>query len=181
VLDEARFWRLKRAGATTREALASLGARAAVAERAARRWGERIESDEWLSRDRALPGVARSLESLRRSDRGVAVLTARRRAVGAARSLEAAGLDRLIDELIVVDPADAATAKARELRRLQALVFVGDTESDGEAARRADVPFAAVSTGQRSPGFLSARGYEPHRSLRGALSAFRGLARIWVT
>jgi phosphoglycolate phosphatase len=169
-LDQARFWRRKRAGATTLEALRGLGYPAATAEPAARRWGERIEADEWLACDRALPGVARRLGEVRGAGSAIMVITARRRPAGARRSVAAAGLAPLIDDLIVVDPRDAVAAKARALRECGAAAFIGDTDSDGAASRSAGVPFVAVSTGQRSAGYLRARGYEVTGSLRAALA-----------
>jgi phosphoglycolate phosphatase-like HAD superfamily hydrolase len=172
-LDERRFWRLKRAGATTAGALEHLGYPPAVSAAVAARWLERIESDAWLERDRSLPGVRGAVAALH--DR-VVVLTARRRPPGAARSIAAAGLDSLIDEVVVVDPANVVAEKARALRRLRPVAFIGDTDSDGRAAASAGVPFAAVSTGQRSASYLRAQGFEPARSLRialGSLSASR--------
>ncbi len=180
-LDEERFWQAKRVGASTREALETLGYPSETAASVARRWGERIESDEWLRRDRALTGAREVLADLRAGHR-IAVLTARREADGARLSLACAGLEELVDEVCVVDPARAADAKASALARYRAAGFIGDTESDGEAARRAGVRFRAVSTGQRSSSYLQARGYDPLPSLRDAvedvLSAFGVSGRI---
>ena len=67
VLDETSFWRAKRRGATTRQALEQLGHPPATAIAVAQRWTERIESDEWLCRDRALPGTPGTLADLRAS------------------------------------------------------------------------------------------------------------------
>lgn len=175
-LHRARFWRLKRTGATTDSALTRLGYDALVAGAVAAAWPEQMESDAWLAGDRALPGVRRVLARLRAEDRAIAVLTARRRAAGAQRSLEAAELSTLVDELTVVAPAQASSAKARQLRALGAAWFIGDTDSDGAAARGAGVAFAAVSTGQRSPGYLRQRGYAPLVSLHGAVRALNQAA-----
>ncbi len=168
-LDERRFWRAKRAGATTLAALRRLGFSAATAEPVARRWAERIESDDWLEIDRALPGVRRVLAELRAAGTEITVLTARRRRQGARRSVEVAALAPLVDDLVVVDPRRAAAAKARSLRERGAGAFIGDTDSDGAAARAAGVPFAAVMTGQRSRAYLAGRGYLVGRSLGAAL------------
>ena len=172
---------LDEVGASTREALETLGYPSETAASVARRWGERIESDEWLRRDRALTGAREVLADLRAGHR-IAVLTARREADGARLSLACAGLEELVDEVCVVDPARAADAKASALARYRAAGFIGDTESDGEAARRAGVRFRAVSTGQRSSSYLQARGYDPLPSLRDAvedvLSAFGVSGRI---
>jgi phosphoglycolate phosphatase len=173
-LDESRFWRAKRAGATTAQALERIGYAPAVAERAAEAWRQRIESDDWLARDRALPGVARVLAALQRAGESIFVITARTRALGAARSLDAAGLTSLVDRLEVVDPRSAGTAKSASLRRWCAASFIGDTESDGAASRSAGVPFIAVHTGQRAPSYLRARGFDSEGSLSAAV---RSLSR----
>jgi phosphoglycolate phosphatase-like HAD superfamily hydrolase len=168
-LDERRFWQAKRRGATTREALELLGHPTGSAIAVAQRWSQRIESDEWLRRDRALPGVPRALASLRAAGVATVVLTARRSADGARVSLRSAGLEDLVEQLFVVDPVRAVAGKATALRRCRAAAFVGDTESDGAAADRAGVPFGAVSTGQRSRPYLRAAGYDAAASLRVAL------------
>ncbi len=170
-LDEARFWRFKRAGASTRGALLQLGYPEAVAERAAARWANRVESPDWLARDRALPGVAAALRRLRAADCEVTVITARRVRDGAVASVRAAGLEPLVHGLRVVDPGDAAAAKSDVLRELGAPPFIGDSESDGDAAARAEVRFVAVASGQRSRGYLARRGLIVADTLAGALRA----------
>ena len=168
-LDELRFWRAKRSGATTLGAIRGLGYGAADAERVAQRWAELVETDEWLASDRALTGVRRALGGLRADGAVVTVITARRRREGARCSVQASGIDSLIHELIVVEPDRAVSAKAQALRRCHADGFIGDTDSDGRAARAAVVRFTAVMTGQRSRAYLDARGYEVARSLSEAL------------
>jgi phosphoglycolate phosphatase-like HAD superfamily hydrolase len=168
-LDEARFWRLKRAGASTAAAVEALGCAPEIATNVARLWSERIEGDEWLALDRALPGAREVLRRMRGHGAEVVVITARRRADGARRSVSGAELDGLIDHLIVVSPSRAVSEKAAGLRRLRASWFIGDTASDGEAARAAGIRFGAVMTGQRSGGCLRNAGFEPQRSLTAAV------------
>lgn len=170
-LDAARFWRLKRGGATTLAALIRLGHGSELSGEVARRWAERVEDDDWLDRDRALPGAARVLKRLGSDGYRLVVLTARRRGDGAARSLRASGLAPLVDAIEVVDPRAVVTAKAKALARLAPAGFIGDTDTDGDAAARAGIPFAAVATGQRSPTYLAQRGYAPARSLSAAVHA----------
>ena len=175
-LDQTRFWRRKRAGANTAEALRGLGYPADVAREAARLWSEQIEGDEWLALDRALDGARRVLGGVQAGGDRVVVITARRRQAGARFSVSAAGLEDLVDDLIVVVPDDAVAAKAEALSQCGASWFVGDTASDGHAAGVAGVPFAAVSTGQRSPAALRKQGFEPCRSLSGAVRRLSGVS-----
>jgi phosphoglycolate phosphatase len=169
-LNEMRFWQAKRRGATTREALEELGYSPGTVAAVARRWMERIESEDWLRRDRALRGTRGVLADLRQDGVVIVVLTARRSAEGARLSLRSAGIEEDIDTLFVVDPVGAVAGKARALRRCRAAAFLGDTESDAAAARRAGVPFVALATGQRSRSRLRSLGYEPASSLRAAVA-----------
>jgi phosphoglycolate phosphatase-like HAD superfamily hydrolase len=175
-LDQTRFWRRKRAGANTVDALLGMGYPADVAREAARLWGEQIEDDEWLALDGALTDAQRVLARVRAAGKRAVVITARRREAGARFSVSAAGLDDLVDELIVVAPDDAVLAKARALSHYGASWFVGDTASDGHAAGVAGVPFAAVSTGQRSPSALRKQGFESRRSLSSAVRWLSGVS-----
>lgn len=155
-LDEDRFWHDKRAGATTAEALAAQGAERADHGAA---WIEQIEDDGWLALDRPLPGATEALEEARRLGLRPVVVTARRDAGAVRRQVAALKLADPAD-VLVVDPTDAASAKAAILRDLDAVGFVGDNESDGRAATLAGVAFACVDTGQRSEAFLRAHGFD---------------------
>jgi phosphoglycolate phosphatase len=57
-----------------------------------------------------------------------------------------------------VAPARTVQEKAQVLRAEGADFFVGDAESDAAAAQAAGVPFAGVTTGQRSAGYLARHG-----------------------
>jgi phosphoglycolate phosphatase-like HAD superfamily hydrolase len=166
-LEGDAFWALKRGGANTGDALRRMGVSGSLASAVAERWAARIESDEWLARDRALSGALNALASL---EGRVVVLTARRRAEGATVSLRCAGLLDHVDSVVVVDPVRAVAEKARALADVGAVAFVGDTTSDGEAARIAEVPFVAVDTGQRSGEYLRAAGFAVAGTLEEALA-----------
>jgi phosphoglycolate phosphatase-like HAD superfamily hydrolase len=168
-LNERLFWECKRAGASTEQALVQLGYPLGFAADVARLWKRDIESKRWLAHDRPLPGVAIVLRRLRAQRITVLVLTARQRSESARRSIEIAGLARLVDELLVVDPAKAASSKAKLLMDRDALAFIGDTASDGMAAAAAGVRFVAVTTGQRAHGYLHSLGYRVSPTLRDAV------------
>jgi phosphoglycolate phosphatase-like HAD superfamily hydrolase len=176
ILDEERFWQAKLAGASTVQALEALGHPSDMAAEVGRLWAQRIESLEWLRQDRALDGARQALEGLRGTR--IAVLTARRSSQGARLSLACAGLEDLVEELFVVDPMAAAAGKAGILSERRPAVFIGDTESDGEAARRAGVRFRAVATGQRSRAYLQSRGYDPLTSLHAALDGVLSVSGV---
>jgi phosphoglycolate phosphatase-like HAD superfamily hydrolase len=168
-VDLDRLWELKREGSTTEAALVALGVSDQAAGGLARRWAAEVEDPRWLRLDRPLPGAAETLRELAQSVGPPVLLTARRHPDRVRDQLASLGLDRWCGELRVVSPDSAAEEKAEQLRSLRCRGFVGDTESDAEAAELAGVPFAAVATGQRSPRFLAALGVPVFDSLPEAL------------
>lgn len=156
-IDEDALWERKRDGARTAEALVWLGVPADGAAEVQRLWIERVERREWLERDGVLDGAVDALASMRADGAEPFILTARRDAQAVAWQVERLGLGL---DLEVVDPADAAAAKAAVLGRRGAAGFIGDAESDAAAAHAAGIPFVGVSSGQRSADFLRAAGVE---------------------
>jgi len=149
-VEPAAFWALKRAGRTTEEALTALAVPAEAARRVAERWVAQIEDPRWLRVDQVVPGARAAITALRLSGSRPFILTARRDQAAASAQIESLDLGFGQDDITIVDPRDAAAAKAEALRRQQAMGFIGDTESDALAADLAGVRFVAVATGQRS-------------------------------
>lgn len=160
-IDPERFWACKRAGASTRDALERLGVEPGMAATVHRAWVERVEQPRWLAHDRLLPGAREVLERVREAGLIPMILTARRDGESVAGQVRDLGLSALVAEVAVVDPARVATEKAAWLRSRRPAAYVGDSESDAEAARVAGVPFGAVACGQRDAAYLRARGAEP--------------------
>lgn len=153
-LDADRFWAQKRRRQTTLAAYLACGLSEGQAADAARAWGEHIEDDVWLAQDPLLPRVDEALTLAESLAIPVKVLTARRRPDAVRAQLEHLGLLPRLAALHVVDPRRAELEKAELL--VGADLFIGDTESDAEAARLAGVPFIAVSSGLRDAETLSA-------------------------
>lgn len=162
----ARYWADKREGASNVGALRAQGHPAAMSR--AQAWAREIEHWPWLGFDSLLPGVARALTACHRP---VTVLTARREALFLHQQLDRLGLMRLIDELVVVSPAEATRAKADALARLRPVTFIGDTESDANAACAAGSPFIALHCGMRSAAYWRSRGLQSLPDLTAALAA----------
>jgi phosphoglycolate phosphatase-like HAD superfamily hydrolase len=157
VLPRASFWELKREGVTTAAALAALGY--PNSHKLAEEWRAQIENDEWLRLDNPLPGAAVVLRRARAAGLAVHVITARSRPEAVSTLLSRLLLTDLIDHVTVVTPNAAVQAKRAALRRFATVGFIGDSEADGQASTQADIPFVAVSTGQRSGTFLRKHGF----------------------
>lgn len=155
-VDPAMVWRLKREGASTRMALLELGWEPQAAGQVAGIWSRIIELPGWLSLDRPFAETYSTLMVVRRSGWSLALVTARSRPEWLRWQLQRLGLTEFFDEVTVVPTGSEATqGKSRALARIAPAGFWGDTESDAEAARRAQVPFFPLSTGQRSAAFLT--------------------------
>jgi phosphoglycolate phosphatase len=175
-LDGDAFWELKRNGHNTRSALEHLGYASDTARDVAERWAAAIEAPDWLRLDAWLPGAKEALQRLQDDGMAVHILTARRHADAVRDQCRILGLASFATAIHVVDPAHAATAKAALLT--QAVAFIGDSESDADAARLAGVAFVGVTGGQRSPAFLSGHGItELHPDLPSALAVLPALTR----
>lgn len=151
-------WLRKREGASTSAALQSLGLAPPLASSLASRWVEAIEEEAWLLYDRLLPGVLGVLERLHSEGFKLALVTGRRDGDALEDQLRHLDLRRRFDALHRVSPLDALHAKAAVFTALQPRAAIGDTEIDAQAAASASIPFAAVSTGQRSEAFLRRQG-----------------------
>jgi len=154
--DIDRFWAFKREGESTRASLERLGVAAGRAKRLADWWIEHIEDSAGLALDQVLSGAVEALEMCKRRGLTVNVITARAHPEAVLSQIHQLPLRRVIDDVLVVSPAYAASEKALHLARWNAVVMVGDTESDARAATLAGIPFLAVSCGQRSEPYLRA-------------------------
>lgn len=176
--DLNRVWELKRDGASTEEALARLGLEPELARHAAAGWRCMVEDPIWLGLDSVLPGILDALHAMREAGASLWLLTARSRPEWVRLQLAQLGLANSLDRVTVVPPHDATIAKSTVLREMAAVAFFGDTESDWRASLKAEVPFYAVSSGQRSPAFLARAGVQTvHGNLAAASKSFLAVAR----
>jgi phosphoglycolate phosphatase-like HAD superfamily hydrolase len=160
-----RHWRLKREGMNTCDALIHEGMDQGLAKRIADDFKAVVEDERFLVLDRPFPSVERTLDLLRREGYSVHVLTARTRPGSVAAQIERL-FGRSVDEVHVVSPRRAADEKAAILRTIEPVCFVGDSESDAQAASAGNVPFFGVSCGQRSATHLRAHGIRVHSRVR---------------
>lgn len=154
--DRERFWGLKREGASTRRALMEMSHGLEQSQEMSDEWAGQIENAYWLGYDRAFPGVSGILGELRQSRKATLILiTARRSERLFLHQMRSLRLDAFFSQKICVNPLSAAQAKANALKAARPSIYIGDTESDCQAAALAGVEFAAVTSGQRSANYLS--------------------------
>jgi phosphoglycolate phosphatase-like HAD superfamily hydrolase len=176
-LDREGFWKLKRAGNSTADALQKLGLGNCDATRLSTTWRLEVEARRWQTLDRPFPDARPALSASRRHGWRVVILSARQDPDELIRRVHELEWSTLVDEISVVDPSSSRSAKARELVRVGATGLIGDSETDALAASDAGIGFVAVSTGQRSAEFLRNVGTFPIcPDLRSALEAFETLA-----
>lgn len=156
-LNLERFWSTKREGATTALALCSQGADTRFAERISRLWTSQIEGNAWLQMDRVLSDAMSALQDALKFGHKLHLVTARSQKHALHAQLRWLALQSLFDHVEVVSPQAAALNKAKYLMSSRPMAYIGDSESDAEAALAAKVRFLAVSCGQRSSGFLKNR------------------------
>lgn len=147
-------WSLKREGHSTRAAMIAIGVNAHRADAIAAAWERFIETPFWLAFDAVLPGVRTELSRLRADGASLFLITARTNSHWLRQQLFQLGLQEFFEEVCVVSPRHAAAQKSEHLRRLRTQLFVGDSETDAQAAQIAGVRFIGVGWGQRSPAFL---------------------------
>lgn len=142
----------KKNGIVTKESLAFFGLNEYVILSITSEWIDIIESPYWLQLDRTHEFV----EELFKHSHGreLALLTARRHVHWLYQELCRLRIASFFSHIEVVSPNNAAEEKAFFLREYKPDLFVGDTVSDALAARKARIPFCAVTWGQHDRAHL---------------------------
>lgn len=160
-LDLESCWQLKREGMSTLQALLKIGATGKNALEVAAKWKREIEQPQWLEYDAVLPESLAALTKAVANGFSVVVITARTNPGNVQKQISSSCLSSMIDDVHVVEPACASEQKATVLKQQKVKAFVGDSESDFQAAQRAGVLFAGVVCGQRSLSCLENLGVAP--------------------
>lgn len=149
-----QWWELKRNGFNTENALIEMGY--SEAKRIHERWVQTIEDFCYCSLDKPFKDSLPSLRYLKinyGSDN--VILTARKSAYKVSQLINTYGFAKYLDEVIVVNPSDAIQEKEGYLKKINPLIYIGDSETDYLAAVNSNVGFIAMSRGQRSHQFLT--------------------------
>jgi phosphoglycolate phosphatase-like HAD superfamily hydrolase len=153
------WWNLKRNGMSTERALITMGFPSA--RKVSEQWRRIIEENVWSYLDSPYSDSLLTLKLLQSYHMlEITILTARKNGTQVQQSLYRFGFINFIDEYLVVDPYSVVFEKAMVLKKIRPLLYVGDTESDYQAARESGVRFIALSRGQRSRSFLKSCGID---------------------
>lgn len=156
--DEKVFWRAKRAGDNTLNALIAMGMSNEISKRVAALWKQEIEKERWLTLDKLLPKAIEALDVVQLHGFRSSIITARLSPFAVINQIRDLGLRDKVMKVDVVSPISANMEKANVLKLMKPVAFIGDTESDAQAASIADIQFLAVCNGQRNKSFLQNRG-----------------------
>jgi phosphoglycolate phosphatase-like HAD superfamily hydrolase len=157
-INAGEIWRRKREGMSNRSVLLDFGLDGALADAISNDWKSRIETPYWQSLDRLFDDAMPILSDIRATGQRCILISARSNRYLFRQQVFQMRLSPYFTQNYCVSPAHAAAEKAAVLRLSGARLFVGDSESDFEAAELAGIPFRAVSTGQRSEAFLTNAG-----------------------
>jgi len=160
LLSASEIWRKKREGLNNIDTLLALGLNQSLAKRIDAAWKDNVETPFWLSMDTLFQDTISNLHKLNVSGHQLILITARQNEILMRCQVYRLGIERYFCEIICVSPFNSSNLKSNVLRRVGADGFIGDSESDFNSARTANVPFYGVSTGQRSEMFLKSIGVD---------------------
>lgn len=157
-IDPKQVWQTKRSGRSNRQLLTEMALDHDMIEAVVKGWLHEVETTYWLSLDIPFADTFEVLEAVASLTGRPVLITARQNERLMRQQIMQSGLDDFFSEIYCVRPTHAAPDKAKILGKLAVKGFVGDSESDLNAAQNANVPFYGVSTGQRCKSFLISRG-----------------------
>lgn len=121
-------------------------------------WQKVIEDENFLQEDCLYPDSLSFLESLKNADIRTVLITARNNRSGLFKQIENLGLSAVLDKTYVVASGkNTVQEKAKALQDSQAVLFIGDTEADWEAAQKSGIAFSAMHRGFRNKIFWEKR------------------------
>lgn len=154
VIDTSNLVTFKSNGKNNIEWLLSLGIEIEQAKKINSEWISLIEDIDYLNLDVLYPNIIEVLSRLC-VDNELYIITARTNKINAINQIKGLGIAKFFTDIIVVDSCrQAFLLKSNELTKNKIDYFIGDTESDYQAAKIANCKFSAVSYGFRSEAFL---------------------------
>lgn len=151
------WWKLKRNGYNTENALICLGVNNALL--ISNEWKKRIEDFSWNSFDAPFEDSVPVLGFIKKNDQyDVYILTARKSKTQVFQTIERFGFNDLVKDVIIVHPDKVVVEKSSYLKKINPIIYIGDTELDYMASSNSETRFVALCRGQRSINFLKTKG-----------------------
>ena len=151
------WWNLKRNGYNTENALIRLGIN--NPHLISNEWKKIIEDFPWNSFDAPFEDSIPILEFIKNVDLyKVYILTARKSKTQVFQTIQRFGFNDFVNDVIVVHPEKVVEEKSNYLKKINPLIYIGDTELDYMASTISETRFVALSRGQRSKDFLKTTG-----------------------
>lgn len=158
------YWASKRSLVDRKTLLKASGAEA-IYDQFLAAWLDLIETPEMLALDVVQEGAVACLQAWKEQRIEVVLVTMRKEVGALKQQLEATGLGRFLDAIIVCDHARGAAGKAHGARSFlrdgidgARSIWIGDTEVDWEAARLLGCRAVLLANGLRSRAHLEALG-----------------------
>lgn len=152
-LDPADLVSYKAEGHNNKDWLLSKGISEDKAKQINSEWILLIENPEYLAADFLYPNIIQILNNLS-EENDLFLITARNNKNNAYKQIEKLGIKQYFTGISVVDSCSkTSTLKAVELNKFKINCFMGDTESDYNAAQIAGCDFKAVGYGFRSENY----------------------------
>ena len=163
-IEAADVWLRKREGMSNQAALLDMGVYRATADAISREWIRLVETPYWQSLDRLFDDSRKVLTTIINGGETCILISARSNPYLYKQQVYQLNLSGHFEQIFCVSPTNSVAEKAEILERSSVRLFVGDSETDYEAAKLAGVHFEAVATGQRSKAFLARWGVPCVRS-----------------
>lgn len=133
-------------------------------------WQKIIEDNIFLQEDCLYSDSLQFLTFLKQAGYRLVLITARNNRAGLSEQIRDLGLTALLDKIYAVASGkDTVQEKAEALRDCQAVLFIGDTEADRDAAQKSGIKFSAMNRGFRNKTFwerLAINSFEDFETLK---------------
>ena len=133
-------------------------------------WQKIIEDNIFLQEDSLYPDSLQFLTFLKKAGYRLVLITARNNRPGLCEQIKNLGLSPLLDKIYAVASGkNTIREKAEALRDSQAVLFIGDTEADRDAAQKSGIEFLAMDRGFRNKNFwerLAIKSFEDFEVLK---------------
>lgn len=132
-----------------------------IADSIMKKWGESIESEEYVDTDELYPDTIRFLDTLKLKGYEIIFLSARKNRAVTIKELDRLGIKGYADSIHVVSPFRATEEKLEVIQAYmdfgKEVIIVGDTENEYDTAYNAGINYFVLNRGFRSKEYWDSR------------------------